>query len=287
MKLKKNYLLLILALFVSSSCSFAQLESTDLDYAKLQTEYNAVKDKHVILSILGVNCPNCLGHRNQIRDQIMKDCENPDLQWFIVWFEDTDHPATRADAVTQAANVSDSRVKQWWYKEHSSSTPKNDSICHKFGTSPWLGCAYPWDISVLFRKGIPWTGKDAPFPAYCMSRTSCCNIYNITKFKDELEKKSGCDTGTSHVLPFESELGNGLELSPNPAENTVQLRWSSELLARQIKIYSIAGELVYEEDLLGQTGSKKVVDLSQWQSGIYMVQFQSSQGVTARRLVVQ
>jgi hypothetical protein len=216
----------------------------------------------------------------------MKDCNNPDLRWLIVWIEDTDHPATRSNAVTQAAEITDSRVKQWWAKEHSASTPKNDSMCYKFGGAVWLGCKYPWDISILFRKGIEWVGTDAPFPAYCMSRTSCCNIYNITKFKDELEKRNGCDTGAVSVFEISNDLENNMVISPNPAENDIQINWSSNLKSNTLSVFTLSGKKLYEEDLTNNSTNQRSIQVTEWEAGIYFARLQTANGVITERIVI-
>jgi hypothetical protein len=286
MKTRKSYLALIILFFFSINYTYAQLEATDLDYATLKQEYNTVKDKNVIVSILGVNCPNCRSHRDQIRDQIIKDCDNPNLRWFVVWFEDTDHAATRSDAVSQASEITDTRVTQWWFKEHSSSTPKNDSICHKFGMANWLGCAYPWDVSILFRKGVEWTSKDAPFPAYCMSRTNCCNIYNITKFKDEIEKNNACDTGTAGIFQDIKVFENSMRISPNPAYNDVQVSWSTGLKSTGISVFSVSGKMVFDKSFLHSSTEQVTLDVKQWDAGVYYAKLQTASGILTKKIAI-
>ncbi|MCH8330702.1 MAG: T9SS type A sorting domain-containing protein [Bacteroidetes bacterium] len=200
----------VLILGLLSPNLYAQLETNDLEWEALITEFNAIQNNPTIVSIYGVNCPPCRTHRDDIRDQIFGQCDNPDLRWLVIWFEDPGHPAVRNDAVSQALLTTDSRVTQWWYIEHQPNTAKNDSIAHLYGTASWLSC-YSWDISMLYDVGVGWSGVNAPTADYCMSKSGCCNTYSISNFKFQVDQLDVCvaDTTSVPVADFSADVTSG------------------------------------------------------------------------------
>lgn len=200
--MKKTYLILFAFIGVVAirQASAQSLEPNDLDWATLITEFNLVQDKPTIVSILSTNCPPCVAHRNDIMNNVLNQCDNPDLRWLIIWFEDPfpGHASTRAQTEVRAAELQDNlgncRVKQWWYQEHQPFQPKNDSVAYLYGNS-WLTCNYPWDMTILYDSGVSWTGMDPPNGDYCIIRGSCpsCNFYNISGFKTQVDLLNVCD----------------------------------------------------------------------------------------------
>ena len=242
----------------------AQLEENDLTWDGLKQAFNDLEDKPVIVSVLGVNCPPCRTHRDDIRDQVMNQCDNTDLQWFIVWFEDPWHPAVRADAVGQAPLINDDRVTQWWYTEHQSNTAKNDSIAFLLGDASWMGmgCNYAWDISMLFEAGATWDAEP-PQPNYCMNKGGvCCNSYNINNFVNAVIDLEVCDQTTAiNKLQTDSELAF-LECYPNPVLQYTTIHYRhpatdgliiiSDAKGNKIKTYNLTqreGEVELSENL--------------------------------------
>ncbi len=279
----KRYLALLA--FVFSGNCFAQLQPIDLDFATLKQEFTMAQDKTIILSVLGVNCPPCRTHRDDIKNEIMNKCDNPNIQWLIVWFEDPAHPATRSSAVSQASLVTDSRVKQWWFTEHQPSTPKNDSICYKMGKASWFGCFYPWDISMLFDKGIKWTGTNMPTPSYCMSKTGCCNSFSIAAFKTQIDNINRCDSSANVSVPERINLNPSVQIIPNPATADIHFQMNSDVTINEVTIYNLTGEKIFSQTGTGDSGNFNM-NVSDWEMGLYIVQIQTNVGILSKRLMV-
>ena len=228
-----------------------ELEENNLSWSDLKIAYNHLNGEPLILSILGVNCPPCRTHRNDIRDQVLNNCDNPNLNWFVIWFEDPGHPAVRADAEMQALLINDDRVTQWWYDEHQSVTPKNDSIAILFGDFSWMGCRYAWDMSMIFDSNNQWD-SEAPVPEYCMAKVSgCCNSYNINNFVTAVNELNVCEETTAIDNEINADKKSELlTIFPNPF--SVKTSVNYQIITNstnRLEIYNSSGRLVNEYDL--------------------------------------
>ena len=215
MNIKIASIFVVLTFFFSFQTK-AQLEPVDLTWDSLKVEFNQMSAFPRIISVFGVKSPQNKAHRDAMRDQVLGACNNPDLRWIIIWFEDFGNPAVRSDADIQAALTTDSRVKQWWYYEHQIPPPKNDSIALQLGASPWANNCYAYDMSMLFLPGVMWTDTVMPMPNHCMERQGlCCSAYDITAFKDAVDSLGVCDTSVGINDP---NLNQNIkfQLSPNP-----------------------------------------------------------------------
>jgi len=201
-------ILSLIGLALTRPLSAQSLEPTDLDWATLITEFNLVQDEPTIVSLFGTNCPACIAHRNEIMNLIMNQCDNPDLNWFIIWFEDKypSHATNRTQTEIRALEVDDTlgsnRVKQWWYTEHQPTFPKNDSVVYMYNNASWLFCSYPWDITFLYDSGVSWVGMIPLSPYYCMAKVpGCCNSYSISTFRSKIDLLDICNNNGPPIMP--------------------------------------------------------------------------------------
>ena len=75
-----------------------------------------------------------------------------------------------------------------------------------------------------------------------------------------------------------------LEIYPNPAENEFTLFNGSEQ-SGYLRIFSIQGELIYSDSI---SSGKTQVNIEQFQSGIYFIQFATENRLLySKRLVVR
>ncbi len=270
-----RYLLLsVFACVMLPFVLFAQLETTDLTWSEFKQVFNAANDKPLIVTVLGVNCSACRSHRDDDLYQVMNQCDNPDLQWFVIWFENPGNPAVRADAESQALLVSDSRVTQWWFNEHKPSTSKNDSIAYYLGESSWNGCFYAWDISLLYDTGNIWIAGEPPAPDYCMAKvSSCCNAYNITNFKNEVDNLNACKADTSTGV---TERQNGwLEISviPDYARHYIVLNFSEPVTNGSVRLFDVTGRKLHSQRFYGTTQSLNIKFAGTTsRKGIYLIE---------------
>ncbi|PCH68686.1 MAG: hypothetical protein COC01_03285 [Bacteroidetes bacterium] len=288
----KIFFTLLLFIYIGKNSVTAQTIIDDLDRDSYKLEFNSVKDKPLIVSILGVNCPACWAHRDDIRDDVMEQCNNPDLVWHMLWFEDYAHPATRDDAVDEAKYVTDPRAKQWWFPDENTSKGGGlffaDQIAYDYGSPSWNSCSYFWDASLLYEAGDEWTATDPPTPYYCMSKVSgCCNTYNIDDFKSMVDLIDVCDSSITSINVNNVEIPY-LSIYPNPSKGKFNVEFSSsynEMLS--INIVDIAGRQVYADQSVIYDNHRKVIDLSNLPDGIYLMQLISSEMLVNKRIIIQ
>jgi type IX secretion system substrate protein len=70
-----------------------------------------------------------------------------------------------------------------------------------------------------------------------------------------------------------------LSMYPNPFTSSLQLEVNGQLHPQEIKIYSQLGQLVYAKDY------NPAIDLAHLQSGIYLVEVKTDQGILRKKLV--
>ena len=69
---------------------------------------------------------------------------------------------------------------------------------------------------------------------------------------------------------------------PNPARDVLNINIDNERTYKAVKIFSVTGELVHQT-----TNKINSVDVSDWNSGIYLIQIEHENNITTNRLVVQ
>ncbi len=220
-----------------------QLEPVDITWDSLQAKFNEMDQYPRIVTIISPNCIPCRLHRDDIRDDVMDQCPNPDLKWIIVWFEDPGHPSVRNDAVSQAALINDSRVTQFWYTEHQNNTPKNDSIAYLLAAAQWVSCSYAWDMSLLYPAGTSWTNTNPPAPHYCMAKVfGCCNPYSVGNFAIQVNNIDVCDPSIGiNETAFSS---THIHVFPNPNTGNISLSFEAMSLGTyEMRIMDLTGKL--------------------------------------------
>ena len=73
-------------------------------------------------------------------------------------------------------------------------------------------------------------------------------------------------------------------ISPNPASTTLNIKISEKLNNAKITVFDVLGKKVYTKDLNTLTPS---VDVSKWNSGVYLVKISSENFTQTRRFVKQ
>lgn len=79
-------------------------------------------------------------------------------------------------------------------------------------------------------------------------------------------------------------LDNGFSIFPNPASSSLAIVLNVED-AIQLTIYDINGRNVYQQSTF--TNASLQLDISNWNSGIYIVELQSIDGITNKKLIIQ
>ena len=79
-------------------------------------------------------------------------------------------------------------------------------------------------------------------------------------------------------------LKDAIVMYPNPARNQVTIANSSNIVLDRAMIYDINGKLISQIDLRDMQG-EKVIDVSAYASGVYMVQITGEQSSVVKRLI--
>ncbi|MEZ4874780.1 MAG: T9SS type A sorting domain-containing protein [Flavobacteriaceae bacterium] len=113
-------------------------------------------------------------------------------------------------------------------------------------------------------------------------------VYTINVCAEDEYGNVGCCT---FELTVESVLGKddnvldtAIALYPNPTDGKVTLSNGSNIQLERAAIYDANGRLVMQVDLEGMT-TEKTFDVSALASGVYMVQIQSADAQTVKRLI--
>ena len=195
-------------------------------------------------------------------------CDNPNLVGLIVWIHKNGFNSTMANAVAQSALWTDPRVFFYW---DSLAT----DIGYGFGMQvAWSGCTYAWDISMIYPAGVTWTGTYPPAPYYCISKTGCCNTYNIINERNQLNALGACYDATG--IEENSSSLFVPAIFPNPVSSTLNIASKNFSYA---ELFSVDGKKVLETH-------HAVTNVSSLSGGIYLVKITSGNDTFIRKAVV-
>jgi len=82
----------------------------------------------------------------------------------------------------------------------------------------------------------------------------------------------------------DNELNNAIALYPNPANEQVTIANSSNIVLDAAMIYDLNGKLVAQIDLTNMA-SEKVINISNFATGVYMVYITGEQSSVIKRLI--
>jgi hypothetical protein len=82
----------------------------------------------------------------------------------------------------------------------------------------------------------------------------------------------------------DNELSNAIELYPSPAKKQVTLSNSSNILLKTAMIYDLKGKLVSQINLQNMQ-SERVIDVSSFATGVYMVHIKGEQSSVLKRMI--
>ena len=80
------------------------------------------------------------------------------------------------------------------------------------------------------------------------------------------------------------ELSNAIALYPSPAEEQVTLSNSSSIKLEAAKVYDLKGKLISQIDLQNMQG-ERVIDVSSYATGVYVVHITGAQSSVVKRLI--
>jgi photosystem II stability/assembly factor-like uncharacterized protein len=88
----------------------------------------------------------------------------------------------------------------------------------------------------------------------------------------------------SSIKVFEAEE-IGLKMSPNPTSRYLNVEYSEDFKPTSLTVYDAQGKAVFHKNTLLQTAQN--LDLQALPNGIYLVQLRNTEGVVAKKIVVQ
>ena len=255
MKTIKTLLTSVALMMLAIQFNASGQKVTNINVAGLKAEINSLHGFTRIVFIGDPVCPGCVASANDLRNHIFNQCKNPDLRGLIVWLHVSGFSSTMNSAIAQSSAWSDTRVSFYW---DSLAT----DIAYAFGyQNTWSGCNYAWDISMIYPDTTTWTSKYPPAPFYCISKTGCCNTYNILNEKNQLIGLGECSvTAITEYISSQSDL----KFFPNPVSDFITLSFESKNEKTELQIFNSLGESVIE------IKNEIRIDVSDLPIGIYL-----------------
>lgn len=115
---------------------------------------------------------------------------------------------------------------------------------------------------------------ESPLRRMCFSASECTDQTKRPKLMIVYSPNVGVDNYSI----------NQCEIYPNPATNQMQIRRIDESKPAHIKVYSILGQLLYEDY---QYTSSKSIEVSELENGIYMVNISQGNAEMTKKFVIK
>ncbi len=82
----------------------------------------------------------------------------------------------------------------------------------------------------------------------------------------------------------ENKLSNAFSISPNPGRDKLNLKLSKLNNNASVEVFDVLGKKIYADRIYAMT---KVVNVSQWNNGVYLVRLTTDSGTQTKRFVKQ
>lgn len=108
-------------------------------------------------------------------------------------------------------------------------------------------------------------------------------------FVVNLQAANGCDsTLFIHIDIVDgvnnSDISQLVTISPNPARGVVNIQWPADLNFEQLTVRSADQRTIYTQRAAAHSGNA-VIDVSHWQSGLYLIELNGASGNVIRKLI--
>ena len=107
------------------------------------------------------------------------------------------------------------------------------------------------------------------------------NAFNIT----EHDKKNDATVVFTLVLGIEDENLINFSMTPNPATSNLTIVMPSTLDRASIEVYDMLGRKIFDEDIKDTHYS--IIDVSTWNSGIYLTRVSNGDSTQTKRFIKQ
>lgn len=90
---------------------------------------------------------------------------------------------------------------------------------------------------------------------------------------------------TNIFLGFENNYQDkDFTISPNPAKNKLNIALPSDMPSAKVSVFNVLGKLVYSGEISNFNGS---IDISNWNSGVYLVKVSTDNLTKTKRFIKQ
>ncbi|MGS2726978.1 T9SS type A sorting domain-containing protein [Psychroserpens sp. BH13MA-6] len=102
---------------------------------------------------------------------------------------------------------------------------------------------------------------------------------------DAIDATMDLDNITASTTLGTTEVNQiGFEISPNPASSKLNIKLPQSSMDATVAVYDVLGKRVYSKSLNTMVSS---IDVSKWNSGVYLVRISSNNGTISKRFVKQ
>jgi len=143
----------------------------DADHGALAEDFNRAAASVRILVLASPTCPDCLAGVATVRDEVLRDINDPALRLMVVWLPVLDDDDLAA-AQKAARSLHDPRVSQYW--DDGRRLGEAMGVTLKIPRRHHAGFGFAWDVYLLYPRGATWPAwLDAPpAPPFFMHQLS-------------------------------------------------------------------------------------------------------------------
>lgn len=164
------------------------------------------------------------------------------------------------------------------------------------GITPKLDTRQDWTVvsnnvegntRTLIATRLPNTGNTGDY-IFSSSATSIELVWSKANFENfNLEYHGASNRGAtvaSLTLSADSFQDQKFSISPNPAKNRLNIILPSGMTNAKISVFNVLGKMVYSGDISNLNGS---INISNWNSGVYLVKVSSNDITQTKRFIKQ
>jgi hypothetical protein len=162
-----------------------------------------------------------------------------------------------------------------------------------FVSTDWIGIYHPGDvpgeINSITWQYIPVANGSMIFhypddqdlaPGEYWAGLFCCDGY------DMYAQTSFVVTESVNTAIRELDRANKVSISPNPSHGLVNIEMANNEQLQRIKIYSLTGQVLYQEKPDG-SANKKTIDLKSLNEGVYFIEVSTGKSLITKKLIIQ
>lgn len=170
-----------------------------------------------------------------------------------------------------------------WGDDQVGDTPNQASENYDAPTYPLTDACATASPGVMFMNYMDYTDDRAMNIFTVGQRTRMLGVLNTNATRTGLKTSTGCV-----VVGIEEPTKNiNFTIFPNPATESINLHFDSELLVENLslEIYNSLGALVFKQDFGNQNFIHQSIDLHQFNDGVYFVKIASNNSIETKTFI--